>query len=246
MLTLGLEAYSDRPFPFALLKHDGLNQAPLPDWKQVAGYYKEKPGKNQRINIHAAQMLMTDCVNRQWAKVAYQMTSHDAWKHAYLPVFKESIQKLYPRLEERMGRRIDDWTVGRRLIDKNCNVYLDFQLSYNTPTEDTESTVSKPHIDNPVELVAGLLYLREEGDDAGGELQVFACPNPKFEGKADLRQDVEKSLLFTVPYGDKNGIMFLQTPFSVHGVTPRKPTNKARRFISFSAELGFPLFEIPR
>lgn len=246
MLTLGVEAYSDTPFPFALLRHDAMKQGARPDWTVIAKNHDGKPGKNVRVNMHAGQILTTDCAERGWVKAAYQMTSADAWKHVYLGLFKNAIQRMYPKLEERMNRRLEDWVVGRRYIDKGCDVYLDFQLSINTPTEDITSTVSTPHVDNPCELIAGLLYMRDDDDDAGGDLQVFSCRNPRFVGKADIRDDVEKTLLFTVPYGNTNGIAFLQTPFSVHGVTPRKPTSKPRQFISFSAELEFPLFGLPR
>lgn len=242
MLTISVEAFSPKPWPFAILRHNAAALGPRPDWRLIAG----KAGKNKRVDWSVARLLSTDCASKEWVEAAKSMTSHGAWQNFYLPLFGRCILDAYPDIERKVGKRIGDWIVGRRMMDKKCDVNLDFQIGINTPTVDEESTVSVPHVDNPRELIGGLLYMREDGDEAGGDLRVLQADSPRYVRTTDLAPGVPFRHVATVPYGSDNGFIFMQSVNSVHDVTPRKPTDKPRLLVSLCAEMNFPLFEIPR
>jgi hypothetical protein len=49
----------------------------------------------------------------------------------------------------------------------------------------------------------------------------------------------------SVPYEANTLVLFLNSPNSVHGVTPRPPTPHVRRYINFQVELSRDLFTLP-
>lgn len=135
--------------------------------------------------------------------------------------------------------------VGRRRLD-TCEVMLDAQVGINTPTGCTPGSVRGPHVDNPVELYAGLFYLPVPGDDAGGNLELYRyVDKPKIWGKAELSPDcVEK--VAEVEYKPNTFVMFLNGLSSVHGVTARQPTDEPRRLVNVIGELNHTLFDLEK
>ena len=49
-----------------------------------------------------------------------------------------------------------------------------------------------------------------------------------------------------IAYRANRLVLFLNSPWSVHGVDPRPPTPHVRRYINFLCEFREPLFEIER
>jgi hypothetical protein len=50
----------------------------------------------------------------------------------------------------------------------------------------------------------------------------------------------------TVPYASNTLVAFVNSAYSIHGVSPRSAASLARRYINFVAEVPFNLFNTPR
>ena len=118
------------------------------------------------------------------------------------------------------------------------------------PTRINRYTVLRgPHVDNPVELYAGLLYFRSDHDTStGGDLELFRFKNRSFafQGKAEIDEDqVEK--IDTIKYEQNTLAFFINSLSSLHGVTARSVTQVPRRYINIIGELpSLQLFKLPR
>ena len=96
------------------------------------------------------------------------------WWSDILNVFGQPIMDRYPGLVAGTGRPLAGFEVIQRsLITKpdswgspatEKHVLMDVNVGVNTPS-DTKSRVRGPHLDNPRELVAGLLYMPDGDDD---------------------------------------------------------------------------------
>ena len=78
---------------------------------------------------------------------------------------------------------------GVRFLEKN-DFNLDTQFVINTPV-DEKSSVIEPHLDNPIEFFAGLLYMRNIDDNSeGGNLCTYKFKkDPIFYGKSRVKYD---------------------------------------------------------
>lgn len=140
----------------------------------------------------------------------------------------------------------------RNKNNKNKNsIYFDLQPGINTPVT-RKSSVRNPHIDSPSEIFAGLLYLRHPNDDSyGGDLEIYDSNSKIKIGKRKIRKDEKDRIYFqknevintqdlilskTIPYSSNNFILFLNTPNSIHGVSPRNITNYERRLLNIVYE----------
>jgi len=238
-MKLEIVALSTSPFPFAILRHEiGI---PRPDWRDIAG---DETRPNVRVDM-SVNTILTTFRAPAWKVLAAACTSQSYWSDFYLRSFRDAILASYPDIESRVGKPIDEWTAGRRYMSSGADVLLDFQIGINTPAT-MPGKVSIPHIDNPRELIAMLLYQKDPGDEQGGDLRILSAENPKFVRTTDLAPDIPYRHILTVPYGVDTGIAFLQTPHSLHDVTPRLPGPFPRLLINLIVEMKFPLFEVPR
>ena len=122
---------------------------------------------------------------------------------------------------------------------KASDISLDCQVGINSPVTE-ESTVKGAHVDNRVELYAGLFYMRQEGDSStGGNLDIFRPKNPKMSIahkeviSSDLLEKVDE-----VEYGKNTFVIFLCSKYSIHGVSPRSVTDYSRRLVNVIAEFS--------
>ncbi len=129
---------------------------------------------------------------------------------------------------------------ARGWADKNKNIWTDCQMVIHKPIE--EKTTRTPHIDNPMEMWAGLLYMPFIGDEStGGEFQLHSTLNSvnKVDMKAG-RQIYENDLgpvAKTVPYKRNTFVMFANnSPNTVHGVSRRENATMNRRSINIIGE----------
>jgi hypothetical protein len=138
-----------------------------------------------------------------------------------------------------MQQRLEDCRVGvRRRDDPVSDVVLDCQLGINTaPTE--PGRVLGPHLDNPVELFAGLLYMRRPNDPStGGDLliQRWRSKRRLYRGK----HRIDDSLVETVDriaYQPNVFVLLVNSPVSIHSVTPRSVTGMSRRLVNIIGEV---------
>lgn len=157
-----------------------------------------------------------------------------------------AILKTYPGLESAVGKRLEDWTVGMRKRDRDCDVYLDFQIGINTPLSTTGS-VRGLHVDSNDELIGGLLYMRDLDDEStGGELEIYRIDNPTFTGKNEISNTNEASFIRRIPYSRNSGALFLNSPTAAHAVSPRTPSPLPRNLISICADMPRMLFRTTR
>jgi hypothetical protein len=123
--------------------------------------------------------------------------------------------------------------------------YIQCQFGVNSSVR-RESSVRTAHIDNPRKIYNALLYCRDPKDDSeGGDLMLYRFrKEPGFYGRRTaLPNRIEEAA--RIPYAANTLVLFANSPNSVHGVTPRKPTPHVRRYINFQVELENPIFEIP-
>mmetsp|Transcript_18987 Transcript_18987/g.36233 ORF Transcript_18987/g.36233 Transcript_18987/m.36233 type:complete len:211 (-) Transcript_18987:1643-2275(-) len=135
------------------------------------------------------------------------------------------------------------------------SVHMDCQISINTPPRGPLSTVRGAHLDSPIEIYAGLLYLRDPRDKSkGGDLQVLQCASDRgcprlgeramqayaAKGQAGTQFEPEKlRLAAKVPYAANTLVMFINTPQALHAVTPRSFSSLPRRFVNIVAQENF-------
>ena len=126
----------------------------------------------------------------------------------------------------------------------SSDVVLDCQVGINSPVTE-ESTVIGPHLDNCVEIYAGMFYLRTEDDDSsGGTLEIYkprSALGDFFLGGNRLRPKIliDHAILDKadeVPYGPNTFVLFMCTYHSIHGVSPRNVTPHSRRLVNIIAE----------
>jgi hypothetical protein len=127
------------------------------------------------------------------------------------------------------------------------SIGLDAQIAVNTPALTEGTSVRTPHLDRTDKLFIGLLYLRLPDDDSqGADLELL---KPKQDGKLVYGRQrllpAEQTIhVRTIPYRKNTLVLFLNTPKSLHGVTPRGITRHTRYFINLVGETAEPLFEV--
>ena len=129
-------------------------------------------------------------------------------------------------------------------------IVTDTQFVIHEPI--TSGTTRTSHIDNPLEIYAGLLYMRQRGDVAkGGDFVIYNTPAidrvVEKTGRQIPKSFGELKESKTIPYKENTFVMFLNSNKSVHGVTPRKDPGHDRLSINIIAEVEKkknPLFKL--
>lgn len=230
------------PFPyagsFACLPDDIYAElaASRPPWQAIA--QEGASLNNKRIDMPAAALLQSVNIAPIWREFVEYHTSRDFYLQI-LDRFEYSFKEYHPHIGD-----MRKFKTAVRWSGEGADIYLDCQLSINTPVKE-KSTVNHPHVDNPLELWAALLYMKEPDDDAGGDLILHKCIKPpKFHGKREADLDCIKPVL-QIPYSPNTFISFVNSPFSIHSVTEREVTEKPRLMVNISLEFkGVPLFHV--
>ncbi len=204
-------------------------------------------GSNVRHDYNAVNVMRDPRLSPIWKQVIGEFVS-PLFFDRFLAVFGTSVAREYPTF----GRRFGDPAnirVGIRNLDHHphVDVLLDAQIGINTPVVDRASAVRGPHLDHPTKLFAGLLYLRlDEDDSTGGDLELYSQSAPgRFDRDFHIGRDrvaVERR----VPYRRNTLVLFLNTPRTLHGVTPRSVTPHPRVFINLVGVLRQPLYRVRR
>ena len=202
--------------------------------KIIAGNeYKE----NFAYRYNAFNSLIDNEISTDWKEFIKFHTSYEFLEEFY-SIFGDSIKKIYNIKKDRLFKKDN---IGVRFDGKN-HFNLDCQFVINTPTSG-ETKVIEPHLDNPVEFYAALLYMKDENDNSeGGNLTTYDFKsNPSFYGKSRVREE-KVNLIEEIEYKQNRLVMFLNSPFSIHGVTKRTKTNFYRKYINIIGEFNFELF----
>ncbi|MDX1486259.1 MAG: hypothetical protein R3229_17435 [Alphaproteobacteria bacterium] len=252
------------PFPHIIVR-DALPpelfaelEQEFPTLSTVAG--PRELQSNKLYILSANEMADCEGISENW-KGFFDYHTSRAFYLDVLDLWEDRILEAYPDIEENMGRPLRELTTGIRRPGARENrsnlvedVQLDCQFGINSPV-DTPSSVRGPHIDSRYKLVAGLLYFRDPKDDStGGALEFCRFRDPRFRYQtgapvkgtpADgwparrlsrLRsRHVEK--VTRIEYTRNVFVMWLNTPYAIHGVSPRQPTAWTRKYVNFLLEL---------
>lgn len=236
---------NEYPYPYAVTEYclpeevyTALAQT-RPSWNVLACGRGEE--NNVRVDAPAFYMLQNKQLHPIWRDFIEYHTSHEFYLQI-LDRFGPFFREYYPHLD------LKNFRTARRYSGEDADIYLDCQIGINTPVK-KKSTVSVPHLDSPKELWAGLLYMRDPADNAGGDLVVYKCLDmPKMYSKRLIHDDglqwVER-----IPYEANYLACFVNSPFSIHSVTEREITDKPRLLVNFSLEFmkeGEELFDLKR
>ena len=216
-----------------------------PSVEEVVG--QASVASNTRHQISAAEAIKANRLDRVWLNFVNYFVSSEWWGNV-LGAFRESILTEHAHLETLLGKSIEQFSTGVRGID-STDIVLDCQPGINTAVTNC-SSVRGPHIDNPLELIGGLLYFRDPEDDSDGS-DLLLCRHrshdPVFWGKAEL---LEKDVVTVkrVPYAANNLVLFVNSVNAVHAVTPRSATKYPRRLVNIIAEVTQcgGVFKVPR
>jgi hypothetical protein len=202
---------------------------------------RQEIGSNVAVRMTVKQVLGDRRISPLWRAFFEYHTSTEYWRHVSR-LFGDHFRRTFPGLEEKMGRRFEDWRAVPRGFGGDAEIRLDCQFVMNTPVKEVTS-VKTPHVDLCDKIFSALFYFRDPRDTvAGGDLDIYAWKRaPRFIKHRSIERDVE--LVKTVPYAANTYLCFLNSENAVHGVSPRGVTEIPRRYINFIAELPIKAFE---
>jgi hypothetical protein len=240
-----------RPFPHLVLDGVMANATyrkmaaafPSPE-RFVKGM--EVIANNQAVRIAARDIVGNDSFSPEWQEFFRYHTSKEFWADI-CRVLGDAIRHEHPGIEARAGKRLEDWKVTRRGEEEpGYDVSLDALFVVNTPVK-VPSSVRPAHVDSEDEIWAGLFYMKPEDDPTpGGDLALysFKTGRPAFGGHYAPLSDVKEDRV--VGYTANRFASFVNSPNSIHGVTPRPVTESYRRYINFVAHTPYKAFSLPK
>ena len=180
--------------------------------------------------------LVEGKISNIWQEFFEYHTSTDYFREC-INLFEPWIEELYPQYLEDMYSK----PVTVRDVDNTGNYVTDCQFVVHEPVDET-GTSRTPHIDNPVEIYAGLLYMRlPEDESIGGNFTIHEVTGEITEVNKTLGRQVDNSLhnpVKQVPYVANSFCMFLNVKDSVHSVTPRIKPQHRRQSINIIGEFN--------
>ena len=161
--------------------------------------------------------------------------------HTSAEWFNEVNELFKPYMPGVLHKTFTEDDLGARgWADENKNIWTDCQAVIHKPIE--EKSTRTPHIDNPMEMWAGLLYMPYTDDQStGGEFQIYSTQSSvqKVDKKAG-RQIYDSDLgtvVKTIPYKRNTFVMFANnSPNTVHGVSLRQNATLNRRSVNIIGE----------
>lgn len=125
------------------------------------------------------------------------------------------------------------------------SVDMDCQISFNTPVT-KRSQVRGAHIDSAIKIFGALYYFKHAEDTShGGDFSLYSCRGgckPLSSSKVKTGNGHKQHTMFSardthivtnVPYSANTFVLFINSKYAVHGVTPRSVTPYPRRLINF-------------
>jgi hypothetical protein len=207
-----------------------------------------RPVKNNHLYLLSAQdVIENERIAQTWRDFFRYHVSVQFWRDA-LPLIKSQLLTINPGLETLAGRPLEDFRVVVREKDAafSQEISLDCQFGVNSPVV-RQSSVRSPHLDDPSKLFNALLYCRAPDDDTpGGDLILYRRTGPLVytDGSSILPTRVVAAK--RIAYRANRLVLFLNSPWSVHGVAQRPRTPHVRRYINFLCEFRQSLFEVER
>jgi len=235
------------PYPYIVVRnalHPCLYQALERSYPSDEDIIELSPLKKSEVK----QNMRVDV----WAKTALKEETQipELWRRF---VRYHSSPEFYRQVNRILGSHIRQAhkvkptaSVGMRFKD-DTDVVLDCQIAINTPVS-TRSTVRGPHIDQPNEIYAGLLYFKHPNDtrSTGGDFNVDMCLRKSCHmiskaqrhkyGTGDTQfMPRQVRVAHQVLYRRNTFVMFVNSKHAIHAVTPRSATRFSRRLVNIVA-----------
>ena len=179
--------------------------------------------------LKADSMLRPGLVSEAWRKFTEYHTSVQFYNEVK-NVFKDYITDL-PNIENSLSPR--GWDKGNDMIGTDCQTVMHSPIDFSSRT---------PHIDNPREIYAGLLYMPYPKDDStGGEFQIHRAVGEikrvNKNGGREVEIKNQGSIVKSVPYKRNTFVIFCNnSSASVHSVSKRENATLHRRSVNIIAE----------
>lgn len=179
--------------------------------------------------LKADSMLRPGLVSEAWRKFTEYHTSVKFYNEVK-NVFKDYITDL-PNIENSLSPR--GWDKGNDMIGTDCQTVMHSPIDFSSRT---------PHIDNPKEIYAGLLYMPYPKDDStGGEFQIHRSVGEikrvNKNGGREVEVKNQGSIVKSVPYKRNTFVIFCNnSSASVHSVSKRENATLHRRSVNVIAE----------
>ena len=161
--------------------------------------------------------------------------------HTSSEYFNSCIELFSSFLGEDAVKLLTKATKTTRNIDNTGQLVTDCQFVINEPLG-SDLTSRTPHLDNPVEIYAGLLYLRKPNDTAkGGDFTVHKQTKKINQlSKVNGRPVPPDSHLpvRSIPYAANTFCMFLNVKNSIHSVSPRIEPKERRLSVNIIGEFN--------
>ena len=159
--------------------------------------------------------------------------------HTSAEYLRAVVRLFEPQLVRCLGpkrlQRLLNGSVAPRRMGGPSDLVTDCQFVLNDPIGGA-STNQPPHVDNPKEIYAGLLYMRSPLDQAaGGEFTLHRLDQRIRRLDKAIGRQLSPALhtpLQSLPYRRNCFVMFLNTFGAVHSVTPRLDPVVRRRSIN--------------
>ncbi len=200
---------------------------------------------NVRIHYLAKEVLSDDTITPLWKKFIALHTSN-SFLHEFIYLFKEHILQIYPYFEKEYGF-FETLSSRIRKIDTcvMADVLLDAIISINTPVVNKPNSIRQAHVDLPDKLFAGLFYMRDPQDrSTGGDLELYRFKKGKPCGFKNCEvDDLYVERVKTISYEQNVLVLFLNSSYSLHGVSVRSLTEYPRYFVNLLGEVRKPLFD---
>ena len=248
------EFYFAKPFPHIEIDNalnNDIYKKLEDEYKIIVSYLKKnhKFENNIRLQVSSKKILEDSFFKKTiWYDFVKFHTSKEFFNQI-VDIFERDIGFNYSTInidksKEILGIRSNE------LKNNKSNFVIDCQPGINTPVKQ-KSSVRGPHVDNPVELIGGLFYLKNDNDPTiGGDLNFFESSKKiYFKGKAEVDNEKDLNLIKTIKYTKNKCVFFLNTLKTLHSVTPRTEGTYTRNLINFVIEnynIKNGYFQMPR
>jgi len=240
--------YSSYPFPFFEIEnaYDEKTYSLLrKDYNLFHSFFKKDKkykDNNIRLQISSKEFLSNSLFTKS---IWHDFIIYHSSKEFFLDLFEiffEDMEKIYPDIVKIVENEKNNSNfLGLREKENNENYIFvsDCQPGINTPTN-FKSSVRDSHVDNPVELLAGLFYLKDEEDKTiGGDLEIMENIERKpllFHDKAEVYNKSDLKVFKLIKYQKNKVVFFINTKNSIHRVTPRESCELPRNLTNIIFE----------
>ena len=244
--------YYSYPYPFFFIDqaYDNKTYSLLENDYKIFHLYFQKNTRfkenNIRLQISTEEFYNSKLFqNSIWNDFINYHTSKEFFSEL-VKIFEKDLEVIYPHVmkEFRLNYESKNFLNIRNDDNKkNYKFVADCQPGINTPTT-LKNSVRESHIDNSAELIAGLFYLKESKDQSiGGDFQIMEIEKKKraeFHKKSEVKNNNDLRLFKEIKYSKNKVVFFVNSPKSIHRVTPRSETSVPRNLTNIIFETYHP------